>query len=1103
MTTDIKMGRIGMKFAPKAALLCATAIGYGLAVPAIAQSTTPPASPEAAREPAAAPADPEPAANEIIVTGFRASLEKGLEIKRASTALVDSIVAEDIGKFPTQNIAEALQRIPGVDLVRNGESNEGNRIQLRGLGPEFTLTTFNGAPVRTTSSSNIGASTRDFNYDIFSSELFGRADVYKTPLAELEEGGVAGVVNLRTPRPFDRPGLKVAYSAQANYGELAKKWVPRGALQVSNTWGNFGIALGIATSGNKNRRFGYEPTGSFNNEFENLLYTPDSNFNSARLASLTNIAAANSSYTFSTPCGAAATLTAPCINSTTGGLTLPSTPNPFFNTGGINTFRIDFADPAANLNGLTQAALRNALVPRLLRITGTENDRKRYGASGSIQYKDDRADVSFDLLFAQLKDDYQRQILGFAPRNSLLASGGGVAPGVGLASIPQTGGNQPAWVPIAPTIDANGLLGGTFRNVSLQNASTYRRSDTEFLSMSLNGRFKFTDRFSVEGQLGRTNSKADAVNVTAILNGINPLLAPACPAAPAVCSSAILAAQATAAAQNRGSLSQITFSVSDPFNPSLSTTSNLNSPLLYNQLQLSANQRIERDVQKNARLIFELNFDNLASFEAKFRVGGSYVDSVKQTTQPNIGNGVSCATTAGLANPLNSVNIGTGGATLRYCDATEAQRTAYIQSIITPIALAGTPQAGVPTSWLALNRPYIDQLGIDEAARASPVDLNSSFKATERVTAFFGQVDLKSDWGLRANIGMRYVKTRTIIQNFVTRTTPAIPASGGNPAVPASSVTLPQTTNGGYENWLPSISFAYNITPKLIVRGLYSRTVTRSSLNNIARAFSIPNSGTQFLTAGNPDLKPQRSSGFDGAIEWYFNRGGILSLSYYSKIIKDRPLQINETVKFGDLGLDSSLFTSPLNTGSGVDPNTDFTVARFVNQERYTVRGIEAAYQQSFRFLPKPFDGLGAIASVNYIPTKTAPWFATNDPQRLRPYNLQGIPKYTASGTIYYEKGPLSVRGSYTYRSEQFTGNQNTNGLDFQQFNNPRSYLDASISYKFFKWLEVRIDGQNLTNTKTFEFSRSLTGQFGDETVRADQAFQNGRVFTFGIRGSF
>jgi iron complex outermembrane recepter protein len=1037
----------------KTALLCATGLTMAFAGVAHAQTTA--EKPKAAPAPVTedVPAVEEEAGDAIIVTGFRASLEKGLSIKKESIALVDSIVAEDIGKFPTQNIAEALQRLPGVDLVRNGESNEGQRIQLRGLGPEFTLTTFNGAPVRTTSSGRIGESTRDFNYDIFSSELFGRADVYKSPLAELEEGGVAGVVNLRTPRPFDRPGLKIGYSASANYSEQSKQAVPRGALQVSNTWGNFGISLGIAKSGNKNRRFGYEPTGGFSNEFSNLLYTSNANFNAGRLAEFANIPSENRAF----------------INATTGALSIPA--NTVY-TQGINTFRFDFANPAANLNGLTQNALRNALVPRLLRVSGTLNDRDRIGASGAIQYKDDRADFSLDVLYANLKDDFQREVLGFAPRSSILNSGGGIAPGAGLASIPASGGDQPAWVPIRPTIDANGLLAGTFGNVALQTVSTFRRSETEFLSASLNGKFQLSDSFSVEGQLGRTTSKANAVNITSVLNGINPGLG------------------AAGVVANRNALNTITYSVSDPFNPTLSTNQNLNSPLLYNQLQLSGNNRIENDTQKNARLILEYKVDDLSGWDAKFRFGGSYVQSSKRAIQPNINNAPNNA-----ANPLTQINIGTAGSPLLYANATEAQRTAFIQTIIRPIELAGQSQAGIPSSWLSLGRSFLDNIGFDSAARNAPVDLLTSFAVKENVTALFGMVDLVSTDNFKANFGLRYVNTKTVINNFVSKT---VPASGGNPAVTS---IVPQTLNGGYDNWLPSISLAYNITPNLIIRSLYSKTVTRSSLSLIARAFTIPNAGDVNVTAGNPNLRPQQSTGYDAAIEWYFNRGGILSLSGFSKVIKDRALLISTQVEFQTLGLDPGLFTSPINTGAGIAPDKLFNVSIPVNRETYKVQGIELAYQQSLRFLPKPFDGLGVLGSFTFIPTKTSPWQAIN-----RTFiNLQGIPRYAASGTIYYEKGPLSVRTSYTYRSERYTGGgtPNNNGLNFQQYENPRSYLDASFSYKIAKWLQLRIDGQNLTNTKTYEFSRSLTGQFGDEDVRAENAFQSGRTFTFGISGSF
>src|SRR5688500_3606324 len=149
---------------------------------------------------------PQPAGaqlEEIVVTGFRSSLEKGIELKREAVGVRDSIVAEDIGKFPEQNVAESLQRIPGVFLTRDGASNEGQRVSIRGLGPQYSLTTINGAPVRTTSSQTVGSSTREFNFDVSPPELFGRVDIYKSPQASLEEGGIAGNVDLQTPRPFD------------------------------------------------------------------------------------------------------------------------------------------------------------------------------------------------------------------------------------------------------------------------------------------------------------------------------------------------------------------------------------------------------------------------------------------------------------------------------------------------------------------------------------------------------------------------------------------------------------------------------------------------------------------------------------------------------------------------------------------------------------------------------------------------------------------------------------------------------------------------------------------------------------------------------------
>src|SRR5687767_7489494 len=206
------MRNVALSSAVSTALFAMTLVG----AQAYAQTTQ--ATPENAGAQQAAPRAEAQAVSssnveleEVVVTGFRSSLEKGIELKREAVGVRDSIVAEDIGKFPEQNVAESLQRIPGVFLTRDGASNEGQRVSIRGLGSQYSLTTINGAPVRTTSAQNVGTSTRDFNFDVFPSELFGRVDIYKTPQASLEEGGIGGNVDLQTPRPFDSNERVIRY----------------------------------------------------------------------------------------------------------------------------------------------------------------------------------------------------------------------------------------------------------------------------------------------------------------------------------------------------------------------------------------------------------------------------------------------------------------------------------------------------------------------------------------------------------------------------------------------------------------------------------------------------------------------------------------------------------------------------------------------------------------------------------------------------------------------------------------------------------------------------------------------------------------------------
>jgi len=186
----------------------------------------------------------------MVVTGYRASLERAIDIKRGEAGMVDSIVAEDIADFPDLNLAESLQRIPGVSITREG--GEGRNISVRGLGPQFTRVRINGieglATGGGTDTSGGVNRARNFDFNTFASELFTQLVVRKTSAAEIEEGSLGATVDLRTARPFDYDGFTMAVGGQMGYNTLAEEYDPRGTFLISNTFadGHAGALLSIA-----------------------------------------------------------------------------------------------------------------------------------------------------------------------------------------------------------------------------------------------------------------------------------------------------------------------------------------------------------------------------------------------------------------------------------------------------------------------------------------------------------------------------------------------------------------------------------------------------------------------------------------------------------------------------------------------------------------------------------------------------------------------------------------------------------------------------------------------------------------------------------------
>lgn len=170
--------------------------------------------------------------DEVVVTGIRGSVKRAMDLKQLSDVVVDGIAAEDLGKFPDQNVAESLQRIPGISIDRS--DGEGQRITVRGFGPEFNAVLFNGRVLATESQG------RDFSFDVFASDIINGANAYKTTSADMLSGGIGATVNLTTARPMDHEGLKTALTTKTTYDTLAEENNPyiSGAISYSNDkWG--------------------------------------------------------------------------------------------------------------------------------------------------------------------------------------------------------------------------------------------------------------------------------------------------------------------------------------------------------------------------------------------------------------------------------------------------------------------------------------------------------------------------------------------------------------------------------------------------------------------------------------------------------------------------------------------------------------------------------------------------------------------------------------------------------------------------------------------------------------------------------------------------
>ena len=396
--------------------------------------------------PAAGETADQPAADTgIVITGFRSSLARALNMKKQENASTDSILAEDIGKFPDLNLSESIQRVPGVALQRDG--GEGRQITVRGLGPQFTRVRINGMEALTTAGGADASGgtnrSRSFDFNVFASDLFNAITVRKTAEASVEEGSLGATVDLRTARPFDYRGFTMTASAQGDYNDLVDKVTPRGAFLISDIFANGTLGALISVAYTK-RKLVEEGTST-------VRWAPATSF-APGFQSVGGVACQNAA-------GSAA------------------------------------LSPPPGDCGTVNAAQH----PRFPRVDTYYDDQQRIGVTASLQWKpSDNTLLSFDALYADFKGTREERYLE-APSFSV----GGACT---TANRPNSCGIADTEV-VSSQIQDGVMYAGTFNDVDLRVEDRFDKLDTKFKQFTLDGMQKFGDNVTLTATAGHSTSR--------------------------------------------------------------------------------------------------------------------------------------------------------------------------------------------------------------------------------------------------------------------------------------------------------------------------------------------------------------------------------------------------------------------------------------------------------------------------------------------------------------------------------------------------------------------------------------------------------------------
>jgi TonB-dependent receptor len=958
----------------------ALASSVALWVPAAhAQTVAPPA--DTAAPVAADPATADPATqnaedaiedtNAIVVTGFRRSLEAALNVKRQSVAAVDAIVAEDIAKFPDQNLAESLQRIPGISIQR--DAGEGRAITVRGLGAQFTRVRLNG--LETVATSTDGASSnrdRAFDFNVFASELFTSLVVHKTAEASLDEGSLGAVVDLNTGNPLGgKRGFHGAVSLIGSYNDLSENLGPRVAGLVSwkNDAGTIGASVSAAYSKTDNLELG-----------NNSVRWAQARFDSVN----------------GTPCFySSATSTTPTVN--TGGTYRPST-------------------------ACDSVAL--AFHPRIPRYGEIGHDRERLGLTGSLQFAPrEGTKLAIDALYSRFSEDREEKW-----GEVLLRS------------------NERSIDVVNPVIDGNNnLISATLNDVYVRTEHYLRQSETSFYQVGAKFDQDLTDRlrFTVLGGL----SKSDAdipVETTIVFDDRD--------------------SRGYSYDYSNMRAPVLTFGTPDVTQPSTFQLAEIrdrpsNVTNRFKTGQIRGEWDVSDQITVKAGGVWrQFDFNSIA-FTRDTAVCGNGGTSLVTSTSGTI----ACTATSVF------------GPTAVYGFPVTSQ----LAELFT-LGKAGQP-AGTTTQWLIPDLAATTAFTQLYNRTANP-DTGNTRSVRETTSGGYLELNVKGAlFGMdyAGNAGVRYAHT----------------AQRSTGVLSGATVTVKRN----YDDWLPALNLALYPTRDVIIRAAAAKVITRPTLGNLTPGGTIDGFNYR-ISYGNPNLDPYRATNYDLGVEWYFAPQAILSVAGFIKKVESFPISQAFSATFASTGLPKEALPPSSPAFINFDPNQLYTITANVNGSGATLKGVELAAQIPFNaFTRAPIiKNFGVLANATFIKSDAdynvqGPAIVPGGPliSSVRNATLFGVSKRAYNGTLYYDDGRFSARVSASYRGRYIDANSGTGNI-FEGYA-PTTNIDASVRYKFTEWLELSVEGNNLTDEYRYRYT----------DFDANRNYENnhfGRTFLFGAR---